>query len=198
MKEKYRAIYEKLVKGYYNNEFIDSVQDIMANELKGEENPKEIVLAICGVEESKAKKENDFYQELVAAITAQRVRNQIIQKVHSCVSDCENVEGKSKCQSVCPFDAIVKDGDTGDKWIDEELCMSCGRCVTACEKGHYLDTKEFMPVIDLLKGSRDVFAMVAPAIAGQFGEEVTLDMLREAVIKLDFVIWSKSRWVQTF
>lgn len=186
MEDKYGEIFEKLVKGYYNNQFEDTYHEIMNNDLKEEENPKEILLALCGVKESKAEKEHHFYQELVNGITNQRVRNKIVQKVRSCTSDCESVDGKSKCQTVCPFDAIVKDGEKGEKRINDELCMSCGRCVIACEKGNYLDTKEFLPALELLKENKEVFAMVAPAIAGQFGEDVTLDMLREAFISIGF------------
>ena len=43
-----------------------------------------------------------------------------------------------------------------------------------------------MPIIDLLKNNKTVIAAVAPAIAGQFGKDVTLDQLREAFIRIGF------------
>lgn len=49
-----------------------------------------------------------------------------------------------------------------------------------------MDVVEFLPVLDLIKNNKKVIAAVAPAIAGQFGEKVTLDMLREAFIKIGF------------
>ena len=53
-------------------------------------------------------------------------------------------------------------------------------------RGHFLDRIELLPIIDLIKNNETVIAAVAPAIAGQFGENVSLDMLREAFIKIGF------------
>ena len=64
--------------------------------------------------------------------------------------------------------------------------MSCGRCVSVCDQGNYIDIPQFIPLVDLLKGNQKVIAMVAPAIAGQFGKDVSLDQLREAFIKIGF------------
>jgi anaerobic dimethyl sulfoxide reductase subunit B (iron-sulfur subunit) len=36
------------------------------------------------------------------------------------------------CVAVCPVTALIKDGDTGLVYIDDELCIGCGVCVTAC------------------------------------------------------------------
>lgn len=36
------------------------------------------------------------------------------------------------CQAVCPVEAIIRDEDTGLVFIDADLCIGCGSCVTAC------------------------------------------------------------------
>jgi anaerobic dimethyl sulfoxide reductase subunit B (iron-sulfur subunit) len=36
------------------------------------------------------------------------------------------------CLAVCAVEAIVKDADNGLVTIDEELCIACGSCMTAC------------------------------------------------------------------
>jgi anaerobic dimethyl sulfoxide reductase subunit B (iron-sulfur subunit) len=36
------------------------------------------------------------------------------------------------CQAVCPVEAIVKSDETGLVAINEDLCIGCGSCVTAC------------------------------------------------------------------
>lgn len=146
---------------------------------------KQILSTLCGVD-LVATSHTNFIQGLVDAITQNNVKEKIVQKVRNCISDCESIEGKSKCQSVCPFDAIIKTSGEDDKWINESLCMSCGRCITACDKGNYLETPQFLPLAHLLKQEEQVIAIVAPAIAGQFGKEVTLDQLREALIQVGF------------
>jgi anaerobic dimethyl sulfoxide reductase subunit B (iron-sulfur subunit) len=36
------------------------------------------------------------------------------------------------CVAVCPVDAIERDQDTGLVYINEETCIGCATCVTAC------------------------------------------------------------------
>lgn len=66
------------------------------------------------------------------------------------------------------------------------MCINCGICIDSCKNGRILDKVEFLPIINLIKENKTVIAAVAPAIAGQFGENVTMDQLREAFIKAGF------------
>lgn len=184
MKEKYQILYKKLIEAYYSGHFEEALEHAMANDFESVEEAKQILSTLCGVDLLQYDDRN-YIQTLVEAITHNRVKEKVIQKIRSCEEDCETVKGKSKCQTVCPFEAIMK-MDNGDKKIDETLCMSCGRCVEACDKGNYLDTPQFLPVAEILNKPEPVYAIVAPAIAGQFGEDVSLDQLREAFIKVGF------------
>ena len=186
MNEKYRYMYKQLVHAYYNRNFEEVFEHLMANEFQNKDEAKEILSTLCGVKNEDIADDYMFMQHIVDAITHNRVREKIIQKVKACREDCEQSDGKSKCQSVCPFDAILKDPIGNDKFIDPELCISCGRCVTVCDHGNYLDTPQFLPLASLLDGKNQVFAIVAPAIAGQFGEQVSLDQMRETFIKIGF------------
>ena len=38
----------------------------------------------------------------------------------------------ASCVSVCPVSAMQKDSATGFVFVDEELCIGCGACVSAC------------------------------------------------------------------
>lgn len=187
MKEKYKAIYKELVKAYYEGKFEETFEKLLKEDFKSNEEAKELLAIFCGVEADTTADDHEYIQSVVKGITNQRVRDRIVQKVKNCSEDCEKVEGKSKCQSTCPFDAIIESEDGKDRWIDPNLCLSCGRCVNACESGNYVDTPQFMPVLELLKQNQKVVAIVAPAIAGQFGKDITLDQLREAFIKVGFV-----------
>jgi ferredoxin hydrogenase len=64
--------------------------------------------------------------------------------------------------------------------------FSYGECVKACDSGDYIDAVQFLPIAEILKSGNKVIAAVAPAISGQFGEDVSLDMLRESFIKVGF------------
>lgn len=186
MKEQQKEIFKRLVTAYYKGTFEMALEKIMKEEFEDQEEARAVILNLCGVELDKGDNDYDFIYEVVEAITQSRVRESILQKVHKCTSDCEHQGDKSKCQSVCPFDAIVKDPFSKDKTIDDALCMKCGRCITACDKGHYLETKQFLPLASLIREHQKVVAIVAPAIAGQFGKAVTLDQLREAFIQVGF------------
>lgn len=170
MNDKYDDLYKQLVTAYYNRTFEEVFDRLLKIEFEDKEEAKEVLSTLCGVEKKDTADDSIFTQQIIHSITHNRVRDKIIQKVRACSEDCEQIEGKSKCQSVCPFDAILKNPIGNDKFIDPDLCESCGRCVSVCDKGNYLDTQEFLPLAGLLNGSNKVFAIVAPSIAGQFGE----------------------------
>lgn len=94
-----------------------------------------------------------------------------------------------KCMSSCPYNAIQKSlrpcenackvgaislGEDKKAAIDEEKCIGCGSCVYQCPFGAMMDKSYIIDVIKLLKNSHNntryqVYAVVAPAISGQFG-----------------------------
>ncbi len=53
----------------------------------------------------------------------------------------------------------------------------------ACPTGSILDRIEFIPLVDILKSNVPVIATVAPAITGQFGEDISINQLRSALKK---------------
>ncbi len=108
----------------------------------------------------------------------------IIFKVRDCrqETDCR----ENECQAACLFNAITKD-EKGNVVIDDECCTTCGECVEACKYDSLIDKKEFIPIVELLKNKKaPVYAIVAPAFIGQFGEHVTPGKLRAALKRLGF------------
>ena len=92
---------------------------------------------------------------------------------------------KRPCKYKCPVNAISYN-ELGISVIDEEKCIRCGQCIQSCTFGA-IGTKAFIvDVINALKSDKEVYMIVAPATEGQFGEDITMQSLREAAKKLGF------------
>ena len=89
------------------------------------------------------------------------------------------------CKKACPVGAITYDED-GICRIDEKKCISCGQCVHSCPFGAISTKSHLVPIIRAIKAGKEVIPMCAPAIEGQFGEKVTLGVIRETLKKLGF------------
>ncbi len=87
------------------------------------------------------------------------------------------------CEENCPVDAISKD-EHGAAKINYDKCISCGCCVMACPFGAVLERSQVVDILRALKGSVPVYAMTAPAFAGQF--DVSHGKLITAIKKLGF------------
>ncbi|SHF11039.1 [Fe-Fe] hydrogenase large subunit C-terminal domain-containing protein [Clostridium fallax] len=181
MKKEYENLFKELVKSYYNGNFDDTLKNILKKDNINKTNLQSIISALCGVD---IKNDNNYIYNIKKAITNYKVKKNIVKKIDKCDMSCADENGITKCQSICPIDAIISEND--DIKIDNDLCINCGRCVEVCDDNKLLDKVEFIPLLDLIKNNKNVVAVVAPAISGQWGNEVTLDMLREAFIKIGF------------
>lgn len=184
MHNKYNDLFDTLVKSYYNGNFEETLSTIMVcHEISPQETFK-IITSLCGVS---LEFDNNYIYNIKKAITNYSVNKRLIEKLDSCSLSCKKEgEKKYKCQLSCPFDAIMYDNDNKTTYINYDLCVGCGLCVDSCKEGKILDKVDFIPILDLVKNNKTVIAAVAPAIIGQFGENVTLDQLRAAFIKIGF------------
>jgi len=106
-----------------------------------------------------------------------------------------------KCKAVCPYDAIthqvrpcaavcgvnaIKSDRMDRAVIDENLCVSCGQCMVSCPFGAIADKSQIFQLIRALQSGRKIIAQVAPAFVGQFGPDVTPNMLKTALKELGF------------
>jgi len=89
------------------------------------------------------------------------------------------------CKRSCPVDAITMDEDN-IAVIDESKCITCGQCMVGCPFGAISDKSFMVDVIKLINSGAKVYAMVAPAIEGQFGVDVSVGMIRKAAKELGF------------
>ncbi len=90
------------------------------------------------------------------------------------------------CKQACPANAITMDPDTGLCVIDESKCIQCGHCIQACPFGALGAKTRLVDVIQAILAGKRVYAMVAPAVEGQFGKNITPDSWREALEKAGF------------
>lgn len=76
------------------------------------------------------------------------------------------------CEEACPVNAIKKDED-GKERIDWSACILCGKCITACPFGSILETTDMLRMMFEMKKKKEVVAIVAPSIQGQFKAPLT-------------------------
>ncbi len=87
------------------------------------------------------------------------------------------------CEESCPTGAISKDA-CGKQAIDYEKCIFCGKCMAACPFTAVLERSQMVDVLSGLKTKRQMVAMIAPAIAGEFNG--TMLQLAAALRSLGF------------
>ena len=89
------------------------------------------------------------------------------------------------CAAACGMDAIHSDMN-GKADIDYNKCVSCGQCLVNCPFGAIADKSQIFQVIRAIQTGERVYAAVAPAFVGQFGQKVTPGKLRAAMKALGF------------
>ncbi|WP_297423676.1 [Fe-Fe] hydrogenase large subunit C-terminal domain-containing protein [Clostridium sp.] len=184
MNNKFNDLFDELVKSYYNGNFDETLTRIMVCHKQSPQETFSIITSLCGVD---LEFDNNYVYNLKKAITEYTVNTRLIDKLKGCPESCAKDEnGKFSCQAACPFDAILYDNKAKNTYIDSDRCLRCGICVDSCKEGLILDKVFFLPVLDLIKNNELVYAAVAPAISGQFGDEVTMDQIRAALIKIGF------------
>lgn len=71
------------------------------------------------------------------------------------------------CENACPVGAITKNTQ-GHAQIDFTQCISCGKCINACPFYAVNEKQQIIDVLKHIKAGKNVVAMLAPAIMGQF------------------------------
>ncbi|AZV56968.1 [Fe-Fe] hydrogenase large subunit C-terminal domain-containing protein [Clostridium sp. AWRP] len=183
MRDDYRNLFKSIIKSYYSGNFEEEVMSFLLESKIDKQELCKIISTLCG---TNVDYSSNFIENLKKAIKSYKQDGKVINKVKDCSMECMDEKGEILCQKTCPFDAISIDNNKNCAYIDKEKCTDCGFCVDVCPTGGIMDKVQFIPLFDILKSKSPVVAIVAPAIIGQFGEDVTMDQLRTAFKKLGF------------
>ena len=106
-----------------------------------------------------------------------------------------------RCKAACPYDAIaheirpcaeacgvnaIESDSSGRAYINPDKCVSCGMCMVNCPFGAIADKSQIFQLIRAMKEGGEIVAEVAPAIAGQFGPNVSQKNVKAALLELGF------------
>lgn len=187
--EKRMYVFGELVKRYWDGHLNDATDlNQLAFEIKNKYNFSDTDLPFIKnhirVAMGQSPKGNEeFSNELSLVKKCDCVSQPVVARIEGPCNFCnkENCE----CKIVNKYDTeiyrriepVMKDEEQGD----------FGNYSTECDFGTLAEKIEFMPLIDLLKNKNvPVYATVAPAIVGQFGDDVTMGKLRTALKLIGF------------
>ena len=117
------------------------------------------------------------------------------------VIDKEKCISCGKCKKACPYDAIahkvrpcsaacgikaITTDELGRAKIDNDKCVGCGQCMVSCPFAAIADKSQIFQMIQAIKKGDYLVAEVAPAIVGQFGDGVTIAMIKRALLEIGF------------
>jgi [FeFe] hydrogenase (group B1/B3) len=95
------------------------------------------------------------------------------------------IKQERPCVAACGLGAIGED-EYGHAMIDQDKCVSCGMCLNSCPFAAIVDKGQIYQTIKAIQSDTPVYAIVAPAIAGQFGKGLTDKKMRAAFGILGF------------
>lgn len=95
------------------------------------------------------------------------------------------IKNERPCVAACGANAFTKNPENDKAIIISNKCVACGMCMVSCPFGAIMDKSEIYQVVNATKHEK-VYAIVAPAIAGQFGDKVTYPQIVEGLKKLGF------------
>ncbi len=188
--EKRMVIFQEVVKRYWDGS-LKSAADLnaLAEEIKqdygfpDDEMPfiKNHIRVAMGLD---PKGNEAFSDELEKIKSSGKVELPVIVKIDGPCDEC--TDKPCECTQAVKYENDIYRRNRPPV-IENNKCLSCGYCLSKCDFGALADKIEFVPLIDLLKDQKTpVYATVAPAIVGQFGDDVSIGQLRTALRLLGF------------
>ncbi|MFZ5352274.1 MAG: [Fe-Fe] hydrogenase large subunit C-terminal domain-containing protein [Bacillota bacterium] len=185
-------VFRELVELLWNNEgkfSLEVLGDRMVKEGIFREHEKNIFKSYLRISMGLDPKSvmEEFSDELDAAMNLERVSKPIVTVLEDVCDICRR-EGKVKeCNVKCEHGASAHIEKRGII-INNDKCLTCGDCIPDCPLDAVVDKIEFVPVIKHLKNQKvPVYAAIAPAYIGQFGEGVKPGQIRSALKHMGFM-----------
>ena len=103
-----------------------------------------------------------------------------------CKNECPYhaiVEYERPCSKSCGVNAIGSDY-LGRAEIDDFKCVACGKCIQECPFGAIADKSEIYQLIKTIRSGKQVYAIIAPSFAGQFGALTTPEQVFAGIRQL--------------
>jgi iron only hydrogenase large subunit-like protein len=181
--EKRMTLFNELVKRYWNGNLKD-VNDLndLADYIKNEHgfNDSDLPFIRDHIRIAMGqdpKGDEAFKDELDILKSSNSVLQPVVSKLDGPCKQCTNEN--CECCEIGKYETDVY------RRLNETI--SCGYGVSKCDFGALADKIEFMPMIELLKDKETpVYVTVAPAIVGQFGDDISMGQLRSAFKLLGF------------
>lgn len=118
------------------------------------------------------------------------INQELCRECGMCKKECPYnaiAEVMRPCKKSCPTGALELNPEDKKAMINQEQCINCGACMSACPFGAISDKSYIVNVTKELIEGKKVYAVVAPAFSGQFGDNVTIGMVKDALIKAGFL-----------
>ena len=95
------------------------------------------------------------------------------------------IEISRPCERACELKAITAGADRRAV-IDYDKCVQCGACKVSCPFGAISDRSQIVQIIQQIRHNKPVYAVVAPAVVGQYGLKIRPGQIFSAIRQLGF------------
>lgn len=95
------------------------------------------------------------------------------------------IEMNRPCEASCAVKAIVTD-ENRKSVIDYDKCVECGKCKNACPFGAISNPTSIVQVLADIQAGKRVYAMLAPAFVGQFGNAAKIGQIFATLKNIGF------------
>ena len=182
--EKYLEVFRKLVKLYMEGKLEEEIGNISVEDMD-EDMLRQYIIAALGQSEAEDTDIKSIAKKALEEYSTEDDYGSVISIAKEC-TECTDGDKEPRCVHSCPFDALFKDNETKSIRLNKDNCIGCGDCIDACSHGKIVDKIEYLPIAAVLNTDKPVYAAVAPAYVGQFGEDVTPGKIRTALKMLGF------------